>query len=181
MADLTVPLIVVAVLIVLAWLGMYLGWRARGRRQGALPAPPAVPVDLGPASLTAEVAYVATTLAEKPLERVVARGLGIRGKATVAVHPEGIVLAIRGTDPVFLAAERIESAGTGTFAIDRVVERDGLAVITWRLGDTLVDSYLRPLTGSAKQAIIAAARSLTPASVTSDTDIPERNDPSGIS
>ena len=181
MSDLTVPLIVVGALIVLAWLGMVLGWRARGRRQAAFGTPAPVPGDLAAPTLSESVAYVATTLAEKPLERVVARGLGIRGKAMVEVFPQGIVLAIQGTDPVFLAADRIVSAGVGTFAIDRVVERDGLAVITWRLGETLVDTYLRAASGPAKRSIIEAAAAVGAGSVTSNADSTERNDPSAHS
>ncbi|BDI22781.1 hypothetical protein [Herbiconiux sp. L3-i23] len=173
MPDSPIPLLVIGALVVLAFVGMAIGWRARRRRQSHLDAAVPVPVALSTPILTAEVFYVATTVAERPLDRIAVAGLGVRGRADVAVHPEGVVIAIRGTEPVFLAADAIASAGLGTFAVDRVVEPDGLAVISWTLGDTGVDTYLRASTGTEKTALVGAVQSIVGGSVTSKTASPE--------
>ena len=141
--DRTASTIVVVVVILLALLGMLLGWRARRRRQSSVPPPPAVPAVLGVASYSAEMFYVATTMANEPLDRVNAKGLGFRGRATVTVVPEGVVLGIAGTPGSLIPAASIRSVDRATWTIDRVVERNGLVVIAWTLGDTDVDSYLR--------------------------------------
>ena len=58
-------------------------------------------------------------------------------------------------------ADGVVDAGQATVAIDRVVERDGLTRVTWRIDDdTLVDTYLRPQDASAK-ALADAIRPLT--------------------
>jgi hypothetical protein len=160
MADQAVPTLIVGALVLLALIGMVVGWRARRRRQSDLDAVLPVPDQLSPSRLEREVLYVATTLAEAPLERVAVGGLGVRGKATVSVHAEGVVLAIRGAAPAWLPAEHLTSAGLGTFAIDRVVERDGLVVITWQLADRSVDSYLRAATASDKTALVDAVNGI---------------------
>lgn len=122
---------------------MVLGWQRRRRRQSGLDGLAAVPDQLSAAQLVVEGWYVATTYANQPLERIAVRGLGFRSRATVAVHPEGIVLDRRGSEPAHIPAADLRSSGRATWAIDRVVERDGLVVIGWMLGSTPVDSYFR--------------------------------------
>jgi hypothetical protein len=172
MPEQLVPTLIVVALILLAFLGMLLGWRGRRRRQAALDVATPVPETLGAASHSDEVMYVATTLAERPLERIAVARLGVRGRADVEVHPEGIVIAIRGTEPFLLPTAVLLSAGLGTYTVDRVVERDGLVVITWRLGDTEVDSYLRAASGEAKRELLASIRALIPGPLTSKAGTP---------
>jgi len=135
---------------------MALGWRARRRRQSDVARPQAVPDSLGPASVSVDGYYVATTPAEEPLERIAVHGLGFRSRSTVSVHPEGLVIDLRGAPPVHVPAHDLRGVGHATWAIDRVVEKDGLVVVGWMLGSTLVDSYLR-LTNRAEAAALVAA------------------------
>jgi hypothetical protein len=83
----------------------------------------------------------------------------------VSVHPEGVLLALRGSDPILIPAEAVADAGFGTYTIDRVVERDGLAVITWRLGDTLVDTWIRANSDGDKEALVSAVSTLASGSL----------------
>src|SRR5699024_3943302 len=88
MSERLVPvLLVVAALAAMAW-----GWRRRGRSQQHLP----VPTDRSLADLGEGIAhgpvdavYVDTVLAEQPLERIVAHGLGQRAKARVSLGDGG--------------------------------------------------------------------------------------------
>src|SRR5690625_4212180 len=95
--DQLVPVLLLAALFLVIVALMGLGWRRRGRRQADLPAPrPDTPLaelgeteEIGPL----EAVYVTTVLADQPLERVVAHGLGARstraGGRTVAERAGG--------------------------------------------------------------------------------------------
>jgi hypothetical protein len=146
--DRTTSLTITAAILLLALLGMFLGWRARRRRQSSLPAPLTVPADLGAALFSVETLYAATTLAGEPLNRVAVRGLGFRGRATVTVVPTGVILGIAGTAEIFIPSSAIRAVERATWTIDRVVEAGGLVCIAWTLGAGTdeardVDSYFR--------------------------------------
>ena len=153
--------ITIAILL-LALLGMYLGWRARKRRQSAIAPLPVVPTNLGAALFTVEALYVATTLAGEPLNRVAVRGLGFRGRATVTVVPEGVVLGIAGIAEVWVAREAIRSVERATWTIDKAVEAGGLAVIAWAIGETQVDTYLRITEPADPMPLIDAISGILP-------------------
>ncbi|MBZ4486399.1 hypothetical protein LQ938_07550 [Microbacterium sp. cx-55] len=154
-------LVMLAVAIVLIGL-MGLGWRRRTRRDRGLAAPSeAVPAG---SLVRAEFPglYVATTAHGVALERLAVRGLGFRARADLTVTDDGVVLHLRGQDPIFLSRERLTATEQATVAIDRVVERDGLTRLSWRLDDgTVVDSYFRPQGASARAAADAITALLT--------------------
>ncbi|MCU1414095.1 MAG: hypothetical protein JWN80_1435 [Microbacteriaceae bacterium] len=146
--DRTTSLTITGVLLLLALLGMFLGWRARRRRQSALPAPLPVPAEIGAALFSVETLYAATTIAGEPLNRVAVRGLGFRGRATVTVVPSGVILGIAGTPEIYIPSTDIRSVERATWTIDRVVEAGGLVCIAWTLGAggaeaRDIDSYFR--------------------------------------
>ena len=154
-------LIIVAIAVVLVALGVG-AWLRRGRRDAGLIAP----VAEAPAGATtiAEFAalYVATTRHDEPLERLAITGLAFRSRADVTVTDAGVALDLTGQPRVFLASGRIVAVDQSTVAIDRVVERDGLVRLAWRLDDgTVVVSYLRPQDASARALADAVSGSLT--------------------
>jgi hypothetical protein len=155
---LTVTLVIAVLLIGL----MAIGWRRRTRRDSALTVPQEVLPDGSPIRAEFSGLYVATTVHGAALERLAVRGLGFRAKADLTVRDAGVVLHLRGQDPIFIARQRLTAAEQATVAIDRVVERDGLTRISWRLDDdTVVDSYFRPQGASARAAAEAIAPLLT--------------------
>ena len=133
---------IVVVFLAVLLLLMFLGWRARRRRQREIPPLTAAPVDLGTthASLTGK--YVATTASGAPLDRIAVHGLGFRSNVVVVVADLGILLQLPGQD-LFIPLEDLRDVRRATWTIDRVVEKDGLQLIEWMLGDRVVDSYLR--------------------------------------
>lgn len=141
--TIAVALVLVAVL-VWAW------WR-RTRRDSGLAAPVGEIPD-GAAMLSRhEALYVATTRHGDPLERLAIRGLGFRSRADLAVTSAGVALDLTGQPRFFLPVERMVAVDQATVAIDRVVEKDGLVRIAWRVADdTIVDTYLRPQDASAR-------------------------------
>jgi len=141
----------------LAW-----SWWRRSRRDAAYPAPFGELPDGARTLAIYTTLYVATTRHGEPLERLAIRGLGFRSRADVTVTDKGIALDLAGTPRMTITADRLVDAAQATVAIDRVVERDGLTRITWRVaGDTLVDSYIRPQEVSARQ-LADAIRPLLP-------------------
>ncbi|MFI8594281.1 hypothetical protein ACIGCK_07615 [Microbacterium sp. NPDC078428] len=159
-------LVAVAVLLLglMAW-----GWWRRSRRDRALSAPTDVPVD---AAATASFSglYVATTRHDAPLDRLAIRHLAYRGRVRVDVTATGVILRITGEPDVFLGAPLLLEVGRATWTIDRVVERDGLVYLAWRVDDTTVaDSYLR-LQGTDPDALVAAVQEILPAPTTTGPD-----------
>lgn len=159
-------LIIVGVAVVLLALGV-LAWRRRTRRDSGLSAP----VGEAPAGAREleriSGLYVATTRHEQPLERLAIRGLGFRSRVDVVTTDAGVAIDLTGQPRLFIAADRIVSVGQATVAIDRVVEKEGLTLLSWRIDDaTVVDSYFRPQTASARSFADALRAVPTPAQTT---------------
>jgi len=127
------------VLLGLAWWG----WRNRRLRFRHLEGSLMRTLPASPSVLSFEGLYVATTLADHPMDRVPVGPLSFRAKAQFSIHPEGVVVGAQGEAPVVLDSRGGIEAGLATWTIDRVVEPEGLVMIRWTLGDTALDSYLR--------------------------------------
>jgi hypothetical protein len=134
--------VVIVFLLVLLAL-MVLGWRARQRRQGDIAKPQSAPAQLGRVIGAFEGKYVATTASDDPLDRIAVHGLGFRGNVTVVVAESGVLLEVAGAEMAWIRAADLVDLRRATWTIDRVVEKDGLHLIEWTLGDRLVESYLR--------------------------------------
>jgi hypothetical protein len=134
--------IVVAFMLVLLGL-LALGWYARRRRQVAIAAPASVPSD--PGSFVGQFAgkYVATTVSGDPFDRIAVHGLGFRGSVEVTVTVAGLVVRIVGENGIWIPREALRGIRRATWTIDRAVETNGLHLIEWSLGDSVVDSYFR--------------------------------------
>jgi hypothetical protein len=136
-------LLVLAVFGLAVW-GMWRGWRRKAREQSARYDPfPEVPDDLGPELAATKGLYVATTPHGRWQERIVTRGVGMRGPATLHRHDAGIVVDRDGAVSFLIPAESIVDIKTGQKMAGKVMGTDGLLVITWRLGDELLDTGFR--------------------------------------
>jgi hypothetical protein len=167
--DRVLPAIIVALVLALFLVLMVVGWRRRVRSQSALPSPVRPPSSLGTELWQGSVLYVATTRGGDRLDRVAVHGLGFRARGELSVHPEGLVLSLRGSDAVFISRESLRGVGLATWAIDRVVEPGGLVVLDWELEGLALDSYLR-LSAAQSDSLVAATRSIlmTPATPEGD-------------
>lgn len=158
--DKLLPGLIVAVVLAALLTVMWLGWRARVRRDADLVVPE-VPEGYVPVS-SVDVLYVATTESERPLERLAVAGLGFRARAVLSIAPSGLVLAIPGERPSFIGAQTLTSVGAATVAIDRVVESDGLIRIGWSIAGVACDSYVRLLDSDQPSVIADIERLLVP-------------------
>jgi hypothetical protein len=149
--------IVLAVLLLLLGL-MWLGWRNLKRRSAGIPAPQAIPATDATEVLRTPGMHVATTHSGRPLDRVVVPGLAFRANADVRVTAAGLELRLAGGAECFVPATALRRIDRASWTLDRAVERDGLVVITWTLGDTPVDTNLRV---EDPAALVAALSTLT--------------------
>ena len=159
-----VAVAIVAVVVLLALLGMLAGWRRRIRSQASLALPDGDVT--GDPLLVVRGQYLATTFAGRPLDRVVAGGLGHRAAAVVTVTGGGVRIDRDGSPPLSLPAAALTGAGTATWTIDRAVEPGGLTVLAWSLrrdGEPVpVESAFR-LDVPDRDALVARVRALVPA------------------
>jgi hypothetical protein len=157
-------------MVLLAVAGMRRGWRARARRQAHLPAPPTVPVDLGAEVLPAVTGlYVGTAFATSWQDRVVHAGLGARAAATLRLYASGVVVDRVGEQPIFIPSAGISGARLAPGLAGRVVGVGGLLVVTWRLGDALLDTGFRADDKTAYPAWVRALSALSDGSALPET------------
>lgn len=153
-----VPVTVLFVLLALAYLGMWRGWRRRGRKHALPPLPQAPPVaELPPARLQAGARYFGTTVGGDWLDRVVAQGLGARSSARLSLSAEGLdVIRLAGSFRIPLDALRGARHDRGIAG--KVIPPHGVLVVTWQHGDLTLDTGFRlepppPGTGTAQPTI----------------------------
>lgn len=163
-------LLVVALFVVVLAL-MRWGWVRRGSRQTDIPPLPAVPAR-PPASdrdteaggvMTTDVParYLGATRSGDWLDRVVVHGLGVPSAARVTVTSGGVWVVRDGAPDLFLAADQVAGVRHDRGAAGRVLEKDGVLVITWRLGDQLIDLGLRVRDAVAAESVRVGVAELT--------------------
>lgn len=119
---------------------MVLGWKRRGARQSEhLPAPESDAdleelsggIDAGPF----EAVYVTTVLADQPLERVVAHGLGARSRALLTRGLDGSWRIQREGAPSFtIHGDQVLDLTSASGMVGKTVGGAGLFVIRWQHG-----------------------------------------------
>jgi hypothetical protein len=87
--------------------------------------------------------YVATTFAGRPLDRVSAHGLGFAGKATVNVSGQGVEVYRTGERSFKIDALALLDLARTSGVIDKVVEKDGLLSLRWKLGNSELETHFR--------------------------------------
>ena len=162
MSDKLLPtllaILIVVVLFALAWWG----WRGRIRRQSDVPQLPQAPVDLLDRIVTrADGMYVVTTYTAQPLERIAIHGLGVRSNAEAIVAADGVLINRQGAHDVYIPRDQLRSVSSGM--VGKFVERNGLVVFTWQLGDTVVDTGFRARSGEESRELENAASALVSA------------------
>jgi hypothetical protein len=138
-----VPVTVLFVLLLVAYLAMWLGWRRRSRKHDLPPLVPAPQVaDLPPARLQGGARYFGTTVSGDWLDRVVARGLGARSSARISLSREGLDV-IRLAGSFRIPATMLRGARHDQGIAGKVVPPHGVLVVTWQHGDHLLDTGFR--------------------------------------
>lgn len=142
------PARLVFVLILLALIGLALwgmrrGWRNRAARQADVPAP----ADAAPAGavLGTPVAgqFAGTGVNGDWMNRIVVHDLGVRSRAALSYGPTGILLEREGARSVFIPADTVVGVRTDRGVAGTVTSKDGMIVVSWRLGDRVLDTGFR--------------------------------------
>ncbi|MEU5825740.1 hypothetical protein ABZ798_32200 [Streptomyces sp. NPDC047803] len=133
------------VLVVFVYWLMRQGWKWRGNLQSDLPAPATVPDGYadGEKLLTLSGRYHASTTAGQWLDRIVAHGLGTRSRVELTLTANGLDVVRPGAADFFVPAADLRGARTEKALAGKVLPEGGLLVITWALGDRLIDSGFR--------------------------------------
>ena len=161
MTEQVVAVLVAVVLVPLVWWLMWLGWRGRVRRQSDLEAPPGAPEGFSADLLDGvEAVYVSTTVAGQYLERVAPHGLGVRSTALVQVGRDGALLARQGAPDVFIPRAALLGVRLERGMVGKVVDRDGLVVLTWSLGEATLDTGLRLRHRADRARVVEAVAAL---------------------
>lgn len=151
------------VLVVFVYWLMRQGWKWRGNLQSDLPAPATAPEGFadGERLLTLSGRYHASTTAGQWLDRIVAHGLGTRSRVELTLTAEGLDVVRPGAADFFVPAADLRGARTEKALAGKVLPEGGLLVITWALGDRLIDSGFRSDHSAEHPAWVDAVNHLT--------------------
>ncbi|WUS95982.1 hypothetical protein OHA46_04465 [Streptomyces sp. NBC_00708] len=151
------------VLVVFVYWLMRQGWKWRGNLQSDLPAPATVPDGYadGEKLLTLSGRYHASTTAGQWLDRIVAHGLGTRSRVELTLTADGLDVVRPGAADFFVPAADLRGARTERALAGKVLPEGGLLVITWALGDRLIDSGFRSDHSAEHPAWVDAVNHLT--------------------
>lgn len=143
MERFALTLLVLAFFALCAW-GMWRGWRRQAREQSARIAPfPDVPEQLGPERDVLRGIYVATTRSGRWQDRIVTRGVGMRGPATLRRYDEGVVVERDGAPSFFVPAGSLRQTTTARGMAGKVMGTDALLVLTWQHDGAEFDTGFR--------------------------------------
>jgi hypothetical protein len=118
----------------------FVSWRRRiSEQQALIPSPSRV----SSSSAGFKCFYVATTFADRPLERVIAHGLAHRGVAYLLITDSGLEVSRTGETSFLVPRSDLIQVGSVSAVIDRAVEENGLVVIKWKLGSEELESHFR--------------------------------------
>ncbi|MER6120113.1 hypothetical protein E6R60_17065 [Streptomyces sp. A0642] len=143
------------------WL-MRQGWKWRGSLQSGLSDLATTPAGYadGEKLLTLTGRYHASTTAGQWLDRIVAHGLGTRSRVELTLTAQGLDVVRPGATDFFVPAADLREARTDKALAGKVLPEGGLLVITWALGDQLIDSGFRSDHAAEHAAWVEAVNAL---------------------
>lgn len=153
------------------WL-MRQGWKWRGTLQSGLCDLATTPDGFadGEKLLTLTGRYHASTTAGQWLDRIVAHGLGTRSRVELTLTEQGLDVVRPGATDFFVPAADLREARTDKALAGKVLPEGGLLVITWALGDRLIDSGFRSDHSAEHAAWVEAVNGLDRTHLTSTTE-----------
>ena len=177
MGERTIPAILTLLLIVVVFGMMGWGWRNRLKRQADVPDLPGIPDELGTPTMSVAGQYVTTTSTGDWLDRIAVHSLGVRTPAELSIHPEGVLVSRKGAPDVFIARQALTEVTTQAGMAGKFVEKDGLVVMSWFLGEMSVDTGFRTNEAVAKRPLVKALNELLDGVADiPDADISRKND-----
>lgn len=164
--------VTVLIVIVLALVGMRRGWQNKAKRQEAIPEPATIPS--GEAHELAdrvEGTYLASTTADQWLDRIVVHSLGVPSKAVVTVRADGIAFEREGEPDFFIAKADVTAVRLDRGIAGEVYEAGSVLIVTWRLGDVVLDTGFRAQLTQGQIALATAIKTLLGQAPTAPSDV----------
>jgi hypothetical protein len=149
-----VLVVVVAVLIGLALLGMRRGWINRQRRQAWIAEPLDAPNAEAGLSEPVPGLFIGTAMAGDWMDRVAVHDLGVRSRSNASWGDEGIWFDRTGARGVFIPAADIVAIRVDAGIAGTVKARDSVVVVTWRLGQATVETGFRADDGPGHRRVL---------------------------
>ena len=144
------------------YLLMLKGWRGRQKRQVQYPA---LPVATGSALVLVGAVpglFVGTVTDQSWLDRVAVHDLCVRAKARLFLADDGVHLERDGLVELFFPYTAVLSAQPGDRLAGKMMGKDGLLILTWRLGEHTLHSAFRADDHSAHARLALAITPLLP-------------------
>jgi hypothetical protein len=132
----------------------YLGWRRRLNRQELSLSKPDTSLSNSQSSISIRAFYVSTTYQSDSLNRIIAHGLAHRGNLDLQIQKTGILLNRTGEQTIAIPKHSLLGVSTTNATIDKAVEKDGLIVIDWKLGNEIVSTFIRATSLSERTILI---------------------------
>jgi hypothetical protein len=117
-------------------------WRNKEFQQQEIPAPVSVPEKFV-ASEKFVGRYLASSFANDWLKRIVVHGLGSPSRAVVSVSEQGIAINFNDVREIFIPQSEILEVRADRAIAGRAFEKNGIAVIVWKLGSVEIASGFR--------------------------------------
>jgi hypothetical protein len=160
-------IVMVLLLVAVVWL-MRRSWRAKAGAQSAWPQPqdlPAMSVDADrdPASWRlppVEARFLGSSLAGDWLARVVVHDLGVPSHARLAVDDSGVWVERDGARSFWVPVGSLVGARSDRGIAGRGYERDGVTVLSWRLGVAVIESGFRVTSPRVQAEVVSAVDAL---------------------
>jgi len=134
----------VIVVVAFALWGMRRGWLGKAKQFDDLPVPMKAPATLSvPITENFEARFAGSTISGKWLQRITVHDLGTPRSVVASVHNSGILVTDEADFRLWISRDSISHIRTGRGIAGDVVEPDGMTIITWTLGDQLIDSGIR--------------------------------------
>lgn len=147
----------------ICYLLMLKGWRGRQRRQGDLPPPAPAPADRGYVLVGATPGlFVGTTSQSDWLDRIAVHSLSDRSAGWLTVTDRGVTIEREGLPDLHLPYADLLDATPGDALAGKVIGRDGLLLLTWRLGGRTLTSGFRADDHAQHRRLADAVRAQLP-------------------
>jgi hypothetical protein len=146
-------LLVLAALSGVYWL-MWRGWKNRAARQTDLPVPAASAPTGSSFGEPVEGVYASTTTHGDWLDRIAVHGLGVRSNAWVRLGEAGVLFEREAAPDVFVPVADLEGVHAAPGIAGKVTGGEGLVLLTWRLGERVLDTGFHPRAKGDRAALI---------------------------
>lgn len=174
MQEKLIPTLMLALLCVLIFWAMRVGWKSRQERQEQVGALAPVPerYDNAESLLAIPGVYIATTVMGDWLDRIATQTLGVKSAGTFFVFDDALIIARDGAEDIWIPATDILTLRTESGMSGKFVEKDGLVIVSWSFNGNPVDTGFRTQYAADKTSLLSALRAIAPQASTALPDSP---------